>query len=105
MTSISKLEILEALGLIGFGFCVFVLGYTLLTIHRLNSRGWAYFEMDLLTAMLVAWSLMVNFNLASALIQGIWIVFFVAAILARLKRVRQSQNDRRQAPLTDRSFG
>ncbi|MCG6904026.1 MAG: hypothetical protein LJE68_15235, partial [Rhodobacter sp.] len=65
---------------------LYVLNYTLLTFHRLNSRDTCYFALNLAAASMVLVGLTASFNLASALIQSFWVVISLTAILLRLKR-------------------
>lgn len=74
----------EAIG-VG-GFCLYVLNYTLLTLHKFSSHDARYFVINLAAAAMVLIGLMASFNLASAMIQSFWVVISIAAILLRLKR-------------------
>ena len=80
---------LEAIGVAGFA--LYVLNYGLLTIHRLTSQSKAYFVLNMFAASCVLIGLTHSFNLASALIQGFWIVISVVAILMRLRLGRGAQ--------------
>ncbi len=68
------------------GFCLYVMNYTLLTLHRLTSHSIAYFVINWLAAACVLFGLMAAFNLAAALIQLFWIVISTVAIVLRLRR-------------------
>jgi hypothetical protein len=74
---------LEAIGVIGFG--LYVLNYTLLTMHHLTSHSKTYFAINIIAASCVLIGLTQSFNLASALIQGFWIVISITAIVMRLR--------------------
>jgi hypothetical protein len=73
----------EAIGVIGFG--LYVLNYTLLTLHHLTSHSKTYFAVNIIAASCVLIGLTHSFNLASALIQGFWIIISFTAIFVRLR--------------------
>ena len=76
-------DICRALGILGF--LTYVLNYTLLSLRILTSENLRYFALNILAAVLVLISLTEDFNLASALIQGFWILIGGLAILLRLR--------------------
>ncbi len=76
-------EALDAIGVAGFA--LYVLNYTLLTLHRVTSQSKTYFVLNLAAASLVLIGLTQSFNLASALIQTFWIAISIAAIVIRLR--------------------
>ncbi len=67
------------------GFCLYVLNYSLLTLHRLTSQSKAYFCINMVAATCVLLGMTYSFNLASALIQGFWIIISTVAIFVRLR--------------------
>lgn len=69
-----------------FGFAIYVANYTLLTTRVLSSNSVLYFCLNLTAASLVLLGLSVNFNLASALIQGFWVVMSILGITLRVIR-------------------
>lgn len=75
--------IFEILGVAGFG--IYVLNYTLLTVHRLTSQSKAYFVLNMIAATFVLIGLTHSFNLASALIQSLWIVISIYAVVTRMR--------------------
>lgn len=75
--------LLEAIGIVGFG--LYVLNYTLLTLHHLTSHSKTYFAINMVAASCVLIGLTQSFNLAAALIQGFWIVISFTAIVMRLR--------------------
>lgn len=87
----------EALGVIGFA--LYVLSYSLISLHRLDPRGTAYFGMNLAAASLVLVSLTAAFNLASMLIQLFWIAISIAAITLRCRRSGRSALARHPDPV------
>ena len=80
------------------GFCLYVMNYTLLTLHRLTSHSIAYFVINWLAAACVLFGLMAAFNLAAALIQLFWIVISSVAILLRLRYARVTARAPRERP-------
>lgn len=88
MTYLSAIpsDVLEAVGIIGFG--LYVLNYTLLTVHKVNSTQLSYFLINLLAATCVLIGLSTAFNLAAALIQIFWIMISITAIILRLAKNR-----------------
>lgn len=68
------------------GFCLYVLNYTLLTLHKFTSHDARYFALNLAAASMVLIGLMASFNLASAMIQLFWVVISTTAILLRLRQ-------------------
>jgi len=76
-------ELYDAIGVAGFG--LYVLNYTLLTVHKVSSHQIRYFIINLFAASMVLIGLISAFNLASALIQGFWIVISVVAIAIRVR--------------------
>ena len=71
----------DCAGVVGFG--LYVLNYTLLSLNRLTSNSQIYFALNLIAASLVLLGLTHSFNLASALIQGFWIVLSLTALVLR----------------------
>jgi len=89
-------EVFDALGVIGFG--LYVINYALLTFQKVQSSEVKYFAINLLAASLVLLSLMSTFNLASALIQGFWIVISGLAIAIRVRGKTLSSFRHHDAP-------
>ncbi|MBB5720933.1 putative membrane protein [Loktanella ponticola] len=77
-------EVLDAIGVAGFG--LYVLNYGLLTLQRVQSHQARYFIVNGLAATMVLIGLMSAFNLAAALIQIFWIVISSIAIVIRLRK-------------------
>ena len=88
-------NVLETIGVLGF--CLYVLNYTLLTLHRVTSHSTTYFIINLAAASMVLLGLSNSFNLASALIQMFWIVISITAIVIRLRAARAKGGLRRLA--------
>ncbi len=68
------------------GFMLYLTSYTLVTFQRIDSRGLLFFCLNTGAAAMVLISLTQNFNLASALIQVVWIGLGAIAIAKRLSR-------------------
>ena len=85
------------------GFCLYVLTYTLLSLRLLSGNCVLYFSMNLAAACCVLIGLSVNFNLASALIQGFWITISLVAIAIRV--LAPARVSRRPVPATARATG
>ncbi|UWR00512.1 hypothetical protein K3729_06995 [Rhodobacteraceae bacterium S2214] len=77
-------EVLDAIGVAGFG--LYVMNYGLLTVQRIQSHQALYFMINGLAAAMVLIGLMSAFNLAAALIQIFWIVISIIAIIIRLRK-------------------
>lgn len=84
LISVADPLVFEIIGVTGFG--LYVLNYTLLTFHKLDSYAAIYFAINLVAASCVLVSLLVSFNLASAMIQVFWVMISFAAIVIRLRR-------------------
>ena len=63
-----------------FGFGLYVMSYTLLTLRILTASMPAYFCLNLTAASCVLIGLSVNFNLASALIQCFWVAMSLVGL-------------------------
>ncbi len=76
--TVLSFEFMNALGLfqmIGFlGFLFYVYAFAALQLEWLNGNGIGYCVLNIIAAVLVSVSLIAEFNLASALIQGSWII-------------------------------
>ena len=68
------------------GFILYMISYGLVTFQRIDSRGLLYFWLNTAAATFVLISLTQNFNLASAMIQLVWIGLGVVAIATRLAK-------------------
>lgn len=86
----------RSLGIIGF--LIYVANYTCLSLRILSSESARYFVINTCAASFVFLSLMQDFNLASALIQGFWIIIGTVAILLRIHRHFRDKRQR-QIPL------
>ena len=95
LPGIGQIDGFQLLGL--FGFFTYVTSYTCLSFRILSSESISYFALNTTAATLVMISLTRDFNLASALIQGFWIVLGVAAIGLRLHRAHKARRASRRA--------
>lgn len=68
------------------GFMLYMTSYTMVTFQRIDSRGLLFFCLNTGAATFVLISLTQNFNLASALIQIVWICLGAIAIAKRLSQ-------------------
>lgn len=76
----------SAAQLIGiFGFFVYLASFAAVQVGRLSGNGMTFSAANVVAAICVGISLTVDFNLASALIQGSWIVVGVTGIALRLR--------------------
>lgn len=88
-------EVFDAIGVAGFG--LYVLNYSLLTVQKLNAQQITYFVINLIAASMVLIGLIHAFNLASAMIQGFWIVISIYAIFTRIRSARPTAKHRTEA--------
>ncbi|WP_299726241.1 hypothetical protein [uncultured Tateyamaria sp.] len=76
--------VLNAIGL--FGFALYILNYSLLTLHWRTSSCATYFAINLVAASCVLIGLAASFNLAAALIQIFWVIMSSVGLVMRLRR-------------------
>ena len=72
-----------------FGFALYMMNYTALSLRWVSGDSIQYLAMNLAAASCVLIGLTTQFNLPSAMIQSMWIVLSAFGILLRL-RTRQS---------------
>ena len=82
----TEIQLFELLGV--FGFALYVLNYTMLTLRYISGDCMTYFAINLTAATCVLLGLSVSFNLAAALIQGFWVLMSLLGIALRLTRIR-----------------
>lgn len=68
------------------GFFLYVANYTMLTLRILTGDCLRYFVLNIAAASMVLIGLSASFNLASAMIQGFWVVMSLIGIAMRLRR-------------------
>lgn len=81
------------------GFMIYMTNYALVTFQRIDSRGVLFFCLNTLAASCVLISLSQNFNLASAMIQIVWIFLGSIAIRKRIVRRRRMPDHPFQKPV------
>ncbi|WP_299900269.1 hypothetical protein [uncultured Ruegeria sp.] len=83
-----SLTIVDVIG--SFGALIVVAAYFATQMRMMNSDDLAFPVINLLGSVLIVYSLLQNFNLASMLIEGFWIVISIIGIIqhVRLRRVR-----------------
>ena len=62
---------------------LYISAYCLPQFGMLDGNGWHYVLIKLAPSILVLWSLAVDFNLSSALIQVIWMLLRVRGLMHR----------------------
>lgn len=80
----------EILGVTG-AICV-VLAYTLLQLGKTSPRTYTYNLINLAGAVLLFWSLLINFNLGSFIIEIVWIVISLYGLYQTHKGKHEKQN-------------
>lgn len=83
---IAALSVFEIIGI--FGFLFYLLAFGAVQLGCMNGNGVTYSLTNVLAASLVAVSLTADFNLASALIQGSWILIGLIGLALRAHRAR-----------------
>ncbi|WP_299662299.1 hypothetical protein [uncultured Ruegeria sp.] len=83
-----SLTFVDAIG--SFGALIVVAAYFATQMRMMNSDDLAFPIVNLIGSVLIVFSLIQNFNLASMLIEGFWIIISVIGIIQyfRLRRVR-----------------
>ena len=83
-----SLTFVDAIG--SFGALIVVAAYFATQMRMMNSDDLAFPMVNLIGSILIVFSLMQNFNLASMLIEGFWIIISVIGIIQyfRLRLVR-----------------
>jgi hypothetical protein len=66
-----------------FGVLLILIAYAGATAGKLDPKQWPALVLNLVGALLILWSLSVDFNLSAALMEGAWALVAVAG-LARL---------------------
>ena len=74
----------DVIGLIGVG--LIIVAYLLLQMERLHSRDLGYSVINLVGALLIAFSLLFAFNLSAFVIEIIWVVISILGIRKALER-------------------
>ena len=85
---LDSLTVVDAIG--SFGALIVVAAYFATQMRVMNSEDLAFPLVNLIGSVLIVFSLLQNFNLASMLIEGFWIIISVVGIIQyyRLRRLR-----------------
>lgn len=76
------------------GFFVYIFAFSAVQFHWMNGNSNRYSIANIIAASLVAISLIADFNLASALIQGSWILIGLAGLVTRLNKTTSNTTSR-----------
>jgi hypothetical protein len=102
MSDVSKywdtLGVLDVLG-VG-GFVLYMLAFGAVQFQLLDGNSTGYSIANICAAMLVAVSLISEFNLASALIQGSWILIGMTGLILRFSKARKRPGPSVETPQT-----
>jgi len=79
----------DIIGVVGVSFVLIT--YYLLQVEKIDSKGFWYSFLNLFGAVLIMYSLMYNWNLASIIIEIFWIVISAYGVWKYLKRERKLQ--------------
>ena len=80
------------------GFALYVMNYTMLTLHLVCSRTVRYFALNLTAASCVMVALTASFNLPAAMIQAFFITISIGAIVILLRRLYRRRATQTQRP-------
>jgi hypothetical protein len=69
------------------GVALILVGYAAATVGRLHPKGWPSLAINFIGASLILLSLMRNFNLSAAIVEGAWALIALAGLI-RLAVVR-----------------
>lgn len=86
---ISNLGPYETVGVLGF-IC-YIAGFGAVQLGAMDGNSATYSLINIVAASLVAVSLLAEFNLASALIQGSWITIGIIGLTLRAHKVTRSK--------------
>lgn len=89
-TLLMDLSVFQLTGIAGFFFYIFAFGAV--QFDWLNGNSTLYSICNIVAASLVAVSLIADFNLASALIQGSWILIGFTGLILRWRRAAVAQS-------------
>ncbi len=86
---LETLTIVDAIG--SFGALIVVAAYFATQMRMMNSDDLAFPVVNLLGSVLIVYSLVHNFNLASMLIEGFWILISLIGIIQHFRLRRASE--------------
>jgi hypothetical protein len=75
--------LLDVVGLLGA--VLLMVAYLLLQVNKLQSNGLTYSLLNAIGALLIVFSLLVNFNLAAFLIEVFWVLISLIGIIRYLR--------------------
>ena len=84
---LDSLTVVDAIG--SFGALIVVAAYFATQMRVMNSEDLAFPLVNLIGSVLIVFSLLQNFNLASMLIEGFWIIISLIGIIQHI-RLRRS---------------
>lgn len=76
----------DVVGLIGV--VIAFIPYLLCQFDKMDAKDWRYAFINIIGTMLILYSLMYNYNLAVIVLDLIWIVICIVAMVADLRRKR-----------------
>ncbi len=80
---LDTLTMADAIG--SFGTLIVVAAYFATQMRMINSEDLAFPVINLLGSVLIVYSLLQNFNLASMLIEGFWIIISLIGIIQHIR--------------------
>ncbi|WP_171133557.1 MULTISPECIES: hypothetical protein [unclassified Ruegeria] len=86
---LDSLTIVDAIG--SFGALIVVAAYFATQMRMMNSDDLAFPVVNLLGSVLIVYSLVYNFNLASMLIEGFWILISIVGIVQHFRLRRSAE--------------
>ncbi len=64
-----------------FGVLLILIAYAGATAGKLDPKSWPALVLNLVGALLILWSLTVDFNLSAALMEGAWALVAIAGLI------------------------
>lgn len=64
-----------------FGVLLILVAYAGATVGKLDPKQWPALCLNLVGALLILWSLSVDFNLSAALMEGAWALVAIAGLV------------------------
>ncbi|WP_171097768.1 hypothetical protein [Ruegeria sp. HKCCD7255] len=86
---LDSLTIVDAIG--SFGALIVVAAYFATQMRMMNSDDLAFPVVNLLGSVMIVYSLVYNFNLASMLIEGFWILISIVGIVQHIRLRRSAE--------------
>lgn len=73
------MSLIDAAGV--FGVLLILVAYAGATAGKLDPKSWPALVLNLVGALLILWSLTVDFNLSAALMEGAWALVAIAGLI------------------------